>query len=102
MGYAFTFPVLATVSALLGRAAPIGAYVHYPTISTTMLDRVQNRATGVTNSATVASSSILSTGKLWFVPFLIPNLFNQPDPELGTIRPLCTSTLPRYTTPPFS
>jgi alpha-1,2-mannosyltransferase len=65
MGYAFTFPVVAAVSALAGKAVPIGAYVHYPTISTVMLERVQTRKAGVTNSSAVASSSVLSAGKLW-------------------------------------
>jgi alpha-1,2-mannosyltransferase len=66
MGYAFTFPIVAIVATLAGRTVPIGAYVHYPTISTTMLNRVQSRAAGVTNSSTVASSPVLSRGKLWY------------------------------------
>lgn len=37
MGYAFTFPVVAW---LTRAAVPIGAYVHYPTISTDMLARL--------------------------------------------------------------
>lgn len=37
MGYAFTFPVVAW---LTRAAVPIGAYVHYPTVSTDMLARV--------------------------------------------------------------
>lgn len=69
MGYAFTFPVLAAFSSLAGKAVPIGAYVHYPTISTSMLKRVENRAAGVTNTSTVASSSVLSRGKLMYVLF---------------------------------
>ncbi|KAI0684595.1 hypothetical protein C8T65DRAFT_748628 [Cerioporus squamosus] len=61
MGYAFTFPVVS----LLGNI-PVGAYVHYPTISTTMLSRVKSRTAGVTNSAAISSSSVLSTGKLLY------------------------------------
>ncbi|PIL35103.1 hypothetical protein GSI_02891 [Ganoderma sinense ZZ0214-1] len=61
MGYAFTFPVVS----LLGNI-PIGAYVHYPTISTTMVSRVKSRAAGHTNSATISSSNVLSTGKLLY------------------------------------
>lgn len=38
MGYAFTFPA---VTWLTRAAVPIGAYVHYPTISTDMLGRVR-------------------------------------------------------------
>ncbi|KAH0832377.1 glycosyltransferase family 4 protein [Lanmaoa asiatica] len=41
MGYAFTFPVVAW---LTRTSVPIGAYVHYPTISTDMLARVQGES----------------------------------------------------------
>jgi len=41
MGYAFTFPVVAW---LTRASVPIGAYVHYPTISTDMLARVQGES----------------------------------------------------------
>ncbi|OJT12992.1 GDP-Man:Man(3)GlcNAc(2)-PP-Dol alpha-1,2-mannosyltransferase [Trametes pubescens] len=61
MGYAFTFPVVS----LLGNI-PIGAYVHYPTISTTMLSRVRSRAQGVTNSEAISSSALLSQAKLLY------------------------------------
>lgn len=46
---------------------PIGAYVHYPTISTDMLKRVQNREAGVTNAASVANSRWKSSIKLMSV-----------------------------------
>lgn len=59
MGYAFTFPVVS----LLGNI-PVGAYVHYPTISTAMVSRVKTRAAGHTNSEAISSSNILSAGKL--------------------------------------
>ncbi|TBU41410.1 mannosyltransferase [Dichomitus squalens] len=61
MGYAFTFPVVS----LLGNI-PVGAYVHYPTISTTMVSRVKNRASGHTNSGAISSSPVLSAGKLLY------------------------------------
>ncbi|TFY51958.1 hypothetical protein EVG20_g10766 [Dentipellis fragilis] len=61
MGYAFTF---FAVSWLTG--VPIGAYVHYPTISTDMLARIQSRKTTHTNSDAIASSPILSRGKLLY------------------------------------
>ncbi|OBZ71200.1 GDP-Man:Man(3)GlcNAc(2)-PP-Dol alpha-1,2-mannosyltransferase [Grifola frondosa] len=61
MGYAFTFHIVS----LLGNI-PIGAYVHYPTISTNMVDRVQSRKTWHTNSDAISSSSILSRGKLLY------------------------------------
>ncbi|KIJ15033.1 glycosyltransferase family 4 protein [Paxillus involutus ATCC 200175] len=41
MGYAFTFPAVAW---LTGASVPIGAYVHYPTISTDMLARVRGES----------------------------------------------------------
>lgn len=59
MGYAFTF----YVAIILG-GIPVGAYVHYPTISTNMLERVKSRKTGHTNSDAISSSSVLSQGKL--------------------------------------
>ncbi|KAH9932777.1 mannosyltransferase [Epithele typhae] len=61
MGYAFTFPVVS----LLGNI-PVGAYTHYPTISTTMLSRVKARSAGHTNSEAISSSVILSNGKLLY------------------------------------
>jgi alpha-1,2-mannosyltransferase len=68
MGYAFTFPVVKLLGAAAGVKIPVGAYVHYPTISTTMLSRVRARSAGVTNSSAVASSGVLSAGKLLSVP----------------------------------
>jgi len=59
MGYAFTFPIFK----LLGNCR-VGAYVHYPTISTDMLARVRSREVGGCNDAVVARSSILSSVKL--------------------------------------
>ncbi|KAI0320971.1 mannosyltransferase [Amylostereum chailletii] len=61
MGYAFTFHVVAWLTGI-----PIGAYVHYPTISTDMLARVQSRRQGHTNSNTISSSVVLSSGKLMY------------------------------------
>ena len=59
MGYAFTFHVVS----FLGNI-PIGAYVHYPTISTDMLARVQSRRRWHTNADGISSSAILSQAKL--------------------------------------
>lgn len=78
MGYAFTFtfirwlslrPITRLVSpkTTKGSMMPIGAYVHYPTISTDMLKRVQNREAGVTNAASVANSRWKSSIKLMSV-----------------------------------
>lgn len=62
MGYAFTFHVVSHI----GRV-PIGAYVHYPTISTNMLARVKSRRRWHTNTDQVSSSAILSRAKLLYV-----------------------------------
>ncbi|KAI0066790.1 mannosyltransferase [Artomyces pyxidatus] len=61
MGYAFTFHVVAWLTGV-----NIGAYVHYPTISTDMLARVQSRRASHTNSGAISSSAVLSTGKLLY------------------------------------
>ena len=59
MGYAFTFHVVS----LLGKV-PVGAYVHYPTISTDMLERVKARKRWHTNQDSISSSAVLSQAKL--------------------------------------
>ncbi len=59
MGYAFTFHVVRW----LGNV-PIGAYVHYPTIRSGMLERVKLREHGHTNSNAISSSVALSRAKL--------------------------------------
>lgn len=61
MGYAFTFHVVRILGGI-----PVGAYVHYPTISTDMLERVKSRRKGHTNSDAISSSSVLSRGKLLY------------------------------------
>ncbi|GJE92608.1 glycosyltransferase family 4 protein [Phanerochaete sordida] len=61
MGYAFTFHI-----AILLGGIPVGAYVHYPTISTDMLARVKSRKAWHTNSDAISSSSVLSQGKLLY------------------------------------
>ncbi|KAN0064612.1 asparagine-linked glycosylation protein [Thecaphora frezii] len=62
MGYAFAYPVVRVFS----KKAAIGAYVHYPTISTDMLRRVEKREAGHTNDAKVAQSIIRSKAKLYY------------------------------------
>jgi alpha-1,2-mannosyltransferase len=59
MGYAFTFHVVAQLGHI-----PIGAYVHYPTISTDMLARVKSRKKWHTNTDQISSSALLSRFKL--------------------------------------
>lgn len=62
MGYAFTFP-LAKWAGL-----PVAAYIHYPTISTDMLQRVELRQSGHTNSASTSTSWLQSEAKLMCAP----------------------------------
>lgn len=83
MGYAFTFPLVALLSKVF-RRIPIGAYVHYPTISTDMLERVQSRTAGHTNPGDVASSAWRSTAKLLSV-FHSPPVETVTDQRPGTI-----------------
>jgi hypothetical protein len=59
MGYAFTFPLVSILCRI-----PVGAYVHYPTISTDMLARVRSRKKWHTNTSVVSSSAVLSKIKL--------------------------------------
>ena len=61
MGYAFTFHIFTTLGGI-----PVGAYVHYPTISTDMLERVKSRKAGHTNSDAISSSFVLSKAKLLY------------------------------------
>ncbi|KAG9046002.1 asparagine-linked glycosylation protein [Tulasnella sp. UAMH 9824] len=63
MGYAFTFNLVAGLSRIFGRISA-GAYIHYPTISTDMLERVKSRKAGHTNEDSVAKSQWKSTAKL--------------------------------------
>ena len=59
MGYAFTLPIFK----LIGRCK-VACYVHYPTISTDMLDRVSRRTETHNNNTRVARSSFLTTLKI--------------------------------------
>jgi alpha-1,2-mannosyltransferase len=61
MGYSFTFHIVKWVGGI-----PVGAYVHYPTISTDMLARVKSRKNSHTNSDAISSSSVLSSAKLMY------------------------------------
>ncbi|KDN52434.1 glycosyltransferase family 4 protein [Tilletiaria anomala UBC 951] len=60
MGYAFTYPAVR----LFSKKLPIGTYTHYPTISTDMLRRIENREASHTNNTTTASSAWRSALKL--------------------------------------
>ncbi|CAE6479872.1 unnamed protein product [Rhizoctonia solani] len=68
MGYAFTFHVVRWFS---GGKTPISAYVHYPTISTDMLERVKSRASQYNNASEVAKSEFRTNAKLMCVLQLI-------------------------------
>ena len=61
MGYAFVLPLFAAVA-----KCHVAAYVHYPTISTDMLDKVQSRKADFNNDDRVSRSAALSTVKLWY------------------------------------
>jgi len=61
MGYAFTFPVFK----YLGNCR-VGAYVHYPTISTDMLDMVANTRSSYNNRQIISNSRVLTSGKLLY------------------------------------
>ena len=86
MGYAFSYPTVRLFSPRIS----IGSYTHYPTISTDMLRRVQNRETGHTNNASVTSSWFKSNLKLGFVliAFKMRNPFFQRASNHWTIDSL--------------
>ncbi|PWY99772.1 EBP-domain-containing protein [Testicularia cyperi] len=65
MGYAFTYPV----ARLFDRKLPVGAYVHYPIISTDMIARVGRRESGHTNTA-AAKSRVRTWVKLTYYRIL--------------------------------
>jgi len=59
MGYAFTMPLFKYLG-----GSTVGCYVHYPTISTDMLDRVGRRKAMYNNRGRVAHSPLASALKL--------------------------------------
>ncbi|CAB4438639.1 unnamed protein product [Rhizophagus irregularis] len=61
MGYAFTYPL---AKKMFG--CKVGAYVHYPTISSDMLSKVQEMRPGFNNDQLIARSRILSAGKILY------------------------------------
>ena len=61
MGYAFTLPLFK----LMGRCS-VGCYVHYPTISTDMLEQVSQRKASYNNASVISRSPFLSYVKLWY------------------------------------
>jgi len=61
MGYAFTLPLFKYIG-----GCKVSCYVHYPTISTDMLMKVDRREADFNNAAMIARSKVLSTGKLMY------------------------------------
>lgn len=61
MGYAFTLPLFK----LLGNCF-VSCYIHYPTISTDMLDKVTQRTQTFNNQRIIAKSPMLTFFKLWY------------------------------------
>jgi len=59
MGYAFTYPLFRYLASI-----PVIAYVHYPTISTDMLEQVRERRPTYNNRRLIANSSNVSKIKL--------------------------------------
>lgn len=61
MGYAFTLPLFK----YFGKCK-VACYVHYPTISTDMLDRVSQRSASFNNASFVSRSSVLTSVKILY------------------------------------
>jgi alpha-1,2-mannosyltransferase len=60
-GYAFTFPLAKVLF-----ACKVGCYVHYPTISTDMLERVSEMRPTYNNDGAISNSKTLTLTKLWY------------------------------------
>lgn len=61
MGYAWTFPVFKHIC-----SSRVGAYVHYPTISTDMLSSVSEQKIAVNNREFISNSRLLTHLKLFY------------------------------------
>ena len=59
MGYSFTYPLFRLIG-----GCKIGCYVHYPTISTDMLNKVADRSTSFNNRSLITRSIFFSKLKL--------------------------------------
>jgi alpha-1,2-mannosyltransferase len=67
-GLAFSYPIARFLTHGLTQQTtkppmPIIAYIHYPTISASMLKRIESRSTTYANSSTITSSTWRSTAK---------------------------------------
>eukprot|EP00056_Hartaetosiga_gracilis_P004029 m.70666 g.70666 ORF g.70666 m.70666 type:complete len:529 (+) comp11674_c1_seq1:99-1685(+) len=61
MGYAFILPMFRLLS---GNRIKVAAYVHYPTISTDMVEKVQRNEADFNNTSAITRSAVLSNLKL--------------------------------------
>lgn len=61
MGYAWTYPIFRLLC-----SCRVGAYVHYPTISTDMLSSVSEQKVAVNNRIFISNSKLLSSVKLFY------------------------------------
>lgn len=61
MGFSFVNPLFKLVG-----GCQVACYVHYPTISTDMLEAVATRRETTTNSAAITSSAAKTAAKLWY------------------------------------
>jgi len=61
MGYAFTLPLFKYLG-----GCKIGSYVHYPTISTDMIEKVNQRLEDFNNAGFISKSVLLSSLKIYY------------------------------------
>lgn len=61
MGYSFTLPLFKYLG-----GCKIGSYVHYPTISTDMIDKVNERHEDFNNARFISKSVVLSSIKIFY------------------------------------
>lgn len=63
-GYAFTYPLFHYLANI-----PVCCYTHYPTISSDMLQRVQNQSQSYNNRRLISRSPFLTKVKLYYYKF---------------------------------
>ncbi|CAG8512704.1 2338_t:CDS:10, partial [Paraglomus occultum] len=84
MGYAFTYPLVKYLT-----NCKVAAYVHYPTISSDMLNKVHERRTGFNNDEAIANSSLYSDLKLIWTKGHIDELWGT---DSKVVFPPCDTT----------
>merc|ERR1719147_517550 len=85
MGYAFTLPLFRYCG-----GCTVGAYVHYPTISTDMLRLVTSRQSSYNNRGRVARSPLASRAKLLYYK-LFAWLYGRAGRKLKLLKKNCES-----------